>query len=83
VVRVVLQQLEPARDNIVLIGGQALNLWAERYSDRAADLAAAAPFTSKDIDFCGTAQDVNNVRCLSAARISSLAQMSEPQPRAS
>jgi hypothetical protein len=53
-----LKQLAPARAELVLIGGQALNLWAERYAGSCPELAAAAPFTSKDIDFCGTADNV-------------------------
>jgi hypothetical protein len=53
-----LEQLAPARAELVLIGGQALNLWAERYAGSSPELAAAAPFTSKDIDFCGTADEV-------------------------
>lgn len=37
-----------------IIGGQALNLWAEVYFHRAPDeLITFAPFTSKDIDYCG------------------------------
>ncbi len=47
-------------DDIVLIGGQALNFWAERYRT-ISELASAAPFTSKDIDFCGESADVE--RC--------------------
>ena len=61
VVRALLVQLQPARDAIVLIGGQALNLWAERYASEAIELAREAPFTSKDIDFYGTAEAVE--RC--------------------
>lgn len=56
-----LDQLKPAQSELVLIGGQALNLWAERYASAAPELAAAAPFTSKDIDFLGTAEQV--ARC--------------------
>jgi hypothetical protein len=36
-----------------VVGGQALNLWAEYYSGRAAELIAFRPFTSKDIDYFG------------------------------
>jgi len=46
--------------DVVLIGGQALNFWAERYRT-VAELASAAPFTSEDIDFCGQSADVQ--RC--------------------
>jgi hypothetical protein len=37
----------------VLVGGQALNFWAERYLPRVPELGRGAPYTSKDIDFCG------------------------------
>lgn len=42
---------------LTLIGGQALNYWAERYIDRCAalqTLAGKRPFTSGDLDFVGT-----------------------------
>jgi hypothetical protein len=39
-----------------IVGGQALNLWAERYSDRAPELRDFAPFTSKDLDYFGLRQ---------------------------
>ncbi|HTN91389.1 MAG TPA: hypothetical protein VL242_47300 [Sorangium sp.] len=54
--RKVLKKLTGAR--IVLIGGQAINFWAEYYSSRVEELAAEAPFTSKDIDFCGAREAV-------------------------
>lgn len=41
---------------LTLIGGQALNYWAERYYDRSPTLQALArarPFTSGDLDFVG------------------------------
>lgn len=48
-----LQRLSPLREEIVLIGGQALNLWTEHYAT-APGIAEKRPFTSKDVDFCGT-----------------------------
>jgi len=36
-----------------IVGGQAVNLWAEYYSLRAEDLSYYRPFTSKDIDYYG------------------------------
>lgn len=42
-------------DKAFIVGGQALNLWAERYSD-VAELAAYGPYTSKDIDYFGQRQ---------------------------
>lgn len=38
-----------------LVGGQALNLWAESYSAAAPELDSYGPYTSKDVDFFGTA----------------------------
>lgn len=35
------------------MGGQALNLWAEYYSERAKELLEFRPYTSKDIDYFG------------------------------
>jgi hypothetical protein len=42
-----------------VVGGQAVNCWAELYAPRVPAIDRAAPFTSKDIDFCG---DVRAVR---------------------
>lgn len=45
----------------ILIGGQAVNYWAERYREREPQLKALGPFTSADIDFKGTAEDVRRI----------------------
>jgi hypothetical protein len=47
-----LERLRPLTDEVVLIGGQALSFWAERFSS-AEELSASGPHTSKDIDFFG------------------------------
>ena len=39
-------------DNAFIVGGQALNLWAEHYSE-VAELQAFGPYTSKDLDYFG------------------------------
>jgi hypothetical protein len=57
----VLARLGALADEIVLIGGQALNFWAEHYKDRPALRALQGGIASKDIDFCGTQQHVQ--RC--------------------
>lgn len=52
-----LRAFEPLLDdhNAAIVGGQALNVWATYYYDEARDeLAAFAPYTSKDIDYYGT-----------------------------
>lgn len=53
-----LRKLQPARDRLVLVGGQALNYWAEHYRPRIPQFAAEAPFASKDIDFAGDRKTV-------------------------
>lgn len=54
----ILRRLGPAASRIVLVGGQAVNFWADYYLDRVDALAADAPFTSKDIDFLGSRASV-------------------------
>lgn len=44
--------------DIVLVGGQAVNYWADRYRHVVPELAAEWPFTSRDIDFFGRREDV-------------------------
>jgi hypothetical protein len=38
---------------MVLVGGQAINVWANLYLPRIEALRAEGPFTSKDVDFLG------------------------------
>ena len=40
-------------DHAFLVGGQATNLWAERYANRATELAMFGPYTSVDVDYHG------------------------------
>lgn len=40
-------------DGAFVVGGQALNIWAEYYSSRTNELSEFAPYTSKDIDYFG------------------------------
>lgn len=42
-------------DEVFVVGGQAFNLWAERYAANDAALAEFGPFTSKDLDYFGHA----------------------------
>ncbi|MBK8259459.1 MAG: hypothetical protein IPK82_43235 [Polyangiaceae bacterium] len=55
-----LRRLGP-NDELILVGGQALNFWAERYVAHLEALKELGPFTSKDLDFCGTRKDAENV----------------------
>jgi hypothetical protein len=45
----------------VLIGGQAVNYWAEKFLAEEPELRQWLPFTSKDIDFHGNREDVARV----------------------
>lgn len=69
----ILAQLGQLPGTVVLVGGQALNFWAERYLGRAPALAAEAPFTSKDIDFCGGPEAVEQA----AGRLGGRAQLNQ------
>lgn len=50
----------------VLVGGQALNFWAERYALKDPALLAAGPFVSADLDFVG-GEHPRDARVLAAA----------------
>jgi hypothetical protein len=43
-------------DGVFIVGGQALNMWAERYASRVPHLSEFGPFTSKDVDYFGHRQ---------------------------
>lgn len=45
----------------ILIGGQAVNYWAERYLSTEPALRKLLPFTSLDIDFRGNREDVQRI----------------------
>jgi len=45
----------------LLIGGQAVNYWAERYLTTEPELRERLPFTSEDIDFKGSRDDVEHI----------------------
>ncbi len=45
----------------LLIGGQAVNYWAERYLAAEPELTKLLPFTSEDIDFKGGRADVQRI----------------------
>lgn len=56
--RLILRKLVGMEHPLVLIGGQAIGFWAQYYLDRSAELAAYAPYTSKDVDFCAAPEAV-------------------------
>jgi hypothetical protein len=45
----------------ILVGGQAVNYWAERYFQTEQELKDLQPFTSEDIDFKGGKEDVKRI----------------------
>jgi hypothetical protein len=45
----------------LLIGGQAVNYWAERYLASEPELESLQPFTSQDIDLKGGVEDVRRI----------------------
>ena len=57
----ILKVRDTAGKPYVLIGGQAVNYWAERYLEREPQLESLRPFTSTDIDFQGTTADVRHI----------------------
>jgi len=53
------------KDPVTLVGGQAVNLWALHYYERAVDLA---PFVSRDVDLLGTRSTLEEVAELAQAK---------------
>jgi hypothetical protein len=45
--------LQSASLDAVVVGGQAVNLWAYQYSEQAPELKQYLPFASEDLDFYG------------------------------
>lgn len=57
----VLKIRDAAGQPYILIGGQAVNYWAERYLAIEPQLESLKPFTSEDIDFKGGTTDVQRI----------------------
>jgi len=57
----VLKLRNAAGQPYLLIGGQAVNYWAERYLACEPELKPLQPFTSEDIDFKGGFEDVQRI----------------------
>lgn len=57
----IFQVRNPVGIPYVLIGGQAVNYWAERYLAAEPELRQHMPFTSGDIDFRGNRDDVRHI----------------------
>lgn len=69
--REVLRQLGDLTENLVLVGGQALAFWAERYASR---FTIPGPVNSKDIDF----GEMKDVVAIAAARLGGTWKVPEP-----
>jgi hypothetical protein len=76
----ILAKLADLAHPVVLVGGQALNFWASYYEDRVAELAAGAPYTSKDIDFVGSHEAVKECarRLGGKAKLATIDDMNTP-----
>ncbi|HTL73268.1 MAG TPA: hypothetical protein VL863_08190 [bacterium] len=57
----ILDVRDAAGQPYLLIGGQAVNYWAERYLATEPQLKSLQPFTSEDIDFKGGVADVQRI----------------------
>jgi len=66
--------------DIVLVGGQAVNFWAGMYEHTTPELADNGPYTSKDIDFAGSKEAVQEcaVRLGGRAQLATLDDMNTP-----
>jgi hypothetical protein len=62
-VRAIIAKLVPIHEQIVLIGGQAVNFWAYRYVNRVEELDDG-PYTSQDVDFYGDIEAVKECASL-------------------
>lgn len=76
----VLKKFTNLQHTIVLVGGQAVNFWANHYERRAPQLAEHAPYTSKDIDFMGSRDAVRECakRLGGTAKLATLDDMNTP-----
>ena len=76
----VLKKLTNLEHPIVLVGGQAVNFWADFYENEAPQLADHAPFLSKDIDFVGSPDAVRECarRLGGVARLATFDDMNTP-----
>jgi hypothetical protein len=58
------------------VGGQAVNIWAERYCDTEPQLKAFLPFISKDLDLLGDTMDLHQIAA--ATRFTKVTARREP-----
>jgi len=51
----------PHQDHLIIVGGQAVSIWADRYLQAEPELHQYLPFTSKDLDLLGDAVDLHHL----------------------
>ncbi|MGG6268178.1 hypothetical protein ACQ4M3_33245 [Leptolyngbya sp. AN03gr2] len=79
--KTVLQQLQQAEINLVIVGGQAINLWAMQYYQPTSEWDELQPFASMDLDlFGGRLEAVQCSEVLSGTL--TLAKNFDPSPNA-
>jgi hypothetical protein len=76
----VLKKLANLENPIVLVGGQAVNFWADFYENDAPRLADHGPYMSKDVDFLGSLDAVRECarRLGGIAKLATLDDMNTP-----
>jgi len=65
----------------IVIGGQAVNLWVNRYADRIVGLDAFRPLTSRDLDFHGGPREAQRAMSILGAE-GKINDGSDPSPNA-
>lgn len=53
-----LQRITEAGAKFILVAGQAVNFWAERYQSTSSEFSSFSPFVSKDVDLFGSFEDL-------------------------
>jgi len=78
-----LARLGDIAEQVVLVGGQAVNVWSEFYvaQGRADALIADAPFVSKDIDFCASRATVKGFAARLPGGTARLATLDDATPQ--
>jgi hypothetical protein len=79
--KTILQMLQQAQVELVVVGGQAINLWAKQYHQPSPEWEVLLPYASVDLDFYGSRIEV--VQCGEALQGQvTLARDFDPSPNA-
>ena len=70
--RAILAQRDATGQPFIIVGGQAVNIWAAYYLPREPRLRAHLPFTSKDLDVVGTKNDAQRVASVTGWNVAPL-----------